>query len=120
MRDCPSSAYVDLDNVIDGMRKVAMHVDIYKPIVAPLRSDALELFAVGERIMGGVRELITPDDSAMVVRRIHRREDWLASKKMRSPLVLPRRPRALDCPTEEEVGHISARSKHTVHPALAV
>jgi uncharacterized protein len=49
----------DLDNVIDGMRKVAMHVDIYKSIVAPLRSDALELFAVGERMMGGVRELVT-------------------------------------------------------------
>jgi hypothetical protein len=49
----------DLDNVIDGMRKVAMHIDIYKPIVAPLRSDAMELFAVGERMMGGVRELVT-------------------------------------------------------------
>jgi uncharacterized protein len=48
----------DLDNVIDGMRKVAMHIDIYKPIVAPLRPDALELFAVGERMMGGVRELV--------------------------------------------------------------
>src|SRR6186997_1058316 len=48
----------DLDNVIDGMRKVAIHIDIYKPIVAPLRPDALELFAVGERMMGGVRELV--------------------------------------------------------------
>lgn len=48
----------DLDNVIDGMRKVAMHIDIYKPILSPLRPDALELFGVGERMMGGVRELV--------------------------------------------------------------
>ena len=48
----------DLDNVIDGMRKVAIHIDIYKPVVVPLRPDALELFAIGERMMLGVRELI--------------------------------------------------------------
>ena len=49
----------DLDNVIDGMRKVAIHIDIYKPVLVPLRPDALELFAIGERMMLGVRELIT-------------------------------------------------------------
>ena len=48
----------DLDNVIDGMRKVAIHIDIYRPLVVPLRPDAIELFAVGERMMLGVRELI--------------------------------------------------------------
>ena len=48
----------DLDNVIDGMRKVAMHIDIYKPVVLPLRPDALELFAIGERMMAGVQELV--------------------------------------------------------------
>ncbi len=48
----------DLDNVIDGMRKVAFHIDIYKSVVSPLRPDALELFAIGERMMLGVRELV--------------------------------------------------------------
>ena len=48
----------DLDNVIDGMRKVAIHIDIYKSLVVPLRPDALELFAIGERMMLGVRELV--------------------------------------------------------------
>jgi uncharacterized protein Yka (UPF0111/DUF47 family) len=48
----------DLDNVIDGMRKVAIHIDIYKPILSTLRPDALELFAIGERMMTGVRELV--------------------------------------------------------------
>jgi uncharacterized protein Yka (UPF0111/DUF47 family) len=48
----------DLDNVIDGMRKVAIHIDIYRPILAPLRPEALELFAIGERMMGGVRQLV--------------------------------------------------------------
>lgn len=48
----------DLDNVIDGMRKVAIHIDIYRAIVTPLRPDALELFAIGERMVGGVRELV--------------------------------------------------------------
>jgi len=48
----------DLDNVIDGMRKVAIHIDIYKSVLVPLRPDALELFAIGERMMMGVQELV--------------------------------------------------------------
>jgi uncharacterized protein Yka (UPF0111/DUF47 family) len=48
----------DLDNVIDGMRKVAIHIDIYKPVIGKLQGDALELFAIGERMMHGVRELV--------------------------------------------------------------
>ncbi len=48
----------DLDNVIDGMRKVAIHIDIYRPVVAPLRPEAMELFAIGERMMSGVRQLV--------------------------------------------------------------
>src|SRR5262245_12434533 len=48
----------DLDNVIDGMRKVAIHIDIYRPLLTPLRPEAMELFAIGERMMIGVRELV--------------------------------------------------------------
>src|SRR5262249_54374926 len=36
-----------------------------------------------------------PDDGAMVVRRSHRRDDRLASKRMRPSLVRPARPRRL-------------------------
>ena len=49
----------DLDNVIDGMRKVAIHIDIYKPVIGELPPDAMQLFAIGERMMHGVRELVT-------------------------------------------------------------
>ena len=49
-----------------------------------------------------------PDNGAMGVRRIHRGEDRLASKRMRPPLVGPGRPRALKCPTEGDVEYISA------------
>jgi uncharacterized protein Yka (UPF0111/DUF47 family) len=48
----------DLDNVIDGMRKVAIHIDIYRPVLAPLRPEAMQLFAIGERMMVGVSELV--------------------------------------------------------------
>jgi hypothetical protein len=48
----------DLDNVIDGMRKVAIHIDIYRRVLSPLPQDAMDLFAIGERMMGGIRELV--------------------------------------------------------------
>jgi uncharacterized protein Yka (UPF0111/DUF47 family) len=48
----------DVDNVIDGMRKVAIHIDIYRQLLAPLPRDAMELFSIGERMIGGIRELV--------------------------------------------------------------
>jgi len=48
----------DLDNVIDGMRKVAAHIDIYNSVLHSLRPDALELFAVGEDMIAKVRQLV--------------------------------------------------------------
>ena len=48
----------DLDDVIDGMRKVASHIDIYKPLLSTLTPDALELFGIGERMIGNVRQLV--------------------------------------------------------------
>lgn len=49
----------DLDNVIDGMRKVAIHIDIYKSVLGELEPDALALFGIGERMMLRVRDLVT-------------------------------------------------------------
>lgn len=48
----------ELDNVLDGMRKVAVHIDIYQPILAKLRPDALELLAVGERMQGILADIV--------------------------------------------------------------
>ena len=48
----------DLDNVIDGIRKAAFHIDIYKPILNPLRPEALQLLAIEERMIGDVRRLV--------------------------------------------------------------
>jgi uncharacterized protein Yka (UPF0111/DUF47 family) len=48
----------DLDNVIDGMRKVAIHIDIYKPFLAELRPDAISLMAIGESMIRDVRKLV--------------------------------------------------------------
>jgi uncharacterized protein len=48
----------DLDNVIDGMRKAAIHVDIYQPFLKVLRPEAIDLIVIAERMIGEVRGLI--------------------------------------------------------------
>lgn len=48
----------DLDNIIDGMRKIAIHIDIYQPHLTELRPDAQDLLAVGERMISGVGTLV--------------------------------------------------------------
>jgi uncharacterized protein len=58
--DIPDSMRLtdDLDNVIDGMRKVAIHIDIYKAFLTKLRPDAVELFGICERMVGQVNGLV--------------------------------------------------------------
>ncbi len=48
----------DLDNVIDGMRKSAFHIDIYRPFLDKLSNDAIELFAIGEHMIADVGRLV--------------------------------------------------------------
>ena len=48
----------ELDNVLDGMRKVAVHIDIYRPILTPLKSDAVEMLTVAERMQSDLRDLV--------------------------------------------------------------
>lgn len=48
----------DLDNVVDGMRKVAIHVDIYRPILDTLRPEAMQLLAIGESMVQDVARLV--------------------------------------------------------------
>ena len=48
----------ELDNVLDGMRKVAVHIDVYKPLLTTLKPDAIELLAVAERMQGHLRDIV--------------------------------------------------------------
>jgi uncharacterized protein len=48
----------ELDNVLDGMRKVAVHIDVYRPILSTLKPDALELLAVAERMQTHLRDIV--------------------------------------------------------------
>ena len=48
----------EVDDVIDGMRRAASHIDIYKPFLATLRPEAMELIVAGERAIQALRDLI--------------------------------------------------------------
>lgn len=48
----------ELDNMIDGMRKVAIHLDIYQAQIKNLRPDAREVLALGEQMVQQVRILV--------------------------------------------------------------
>ena len=58
--DIPDSMELtdELDNVIDGMRKVAIHLDIYQGQIKQLKPDAIELIAIGERMVIAVQGLV--------------------------------------------------------------
>jgi uncharacterized protein Yka (UPF0111/DUF47 family) len=47
-----------VDDVVDGMRRAAAHVDIYKTYLAQLRPEARDLIAAGERAIIALRDLI--------------------------------------------------------------
>ena len=48
----------ELDNVLDGMRKVATHIDVYRPILSVLRPDAQEMLVVAERMQSHLRAIV--------------------------------------------------------------
>jgi uncharacterized protein Yka (UPF0111/DUF47 family) len=48
----------ELDNVLDGLRKTAMHIDIYKKLLTQQNTDAKELFVVTERIITRLRDVV--------------------------------------------------------------
>jgi len=58
--DIPDSMKLtdDLDNVIDGMRKVAIHLDVYKLHLRDLRPEALELMQIADRMASQLDALI--------------------------------------------------------------
>jgi hypothetical protein len=58
--DIPDSMKLtdDLDNVIDGMRKVAIHLDVYKLHLTELRPEAVELMKLGDAMVGQLNALV--------------------------------------------------------------
>lgn len=48
----------ELDNVLDGLRKTAMHIDIYKVLLTTEQADARELGAVAEKMIVRLRDLV--------------------------------------------------------------
>ena len=48
----------EIDDVIDGMRGAAAHIDIYKHFLSDLRPEARELIVTGERSIQALRNLI--------------------------------------------------------------
>lgn len=67
----------DLDNVIDGMRKVAFHIDIYKPLHTTLRPEAVDMFARAEAMIGTVRELVLMLGSKLDLARVREKAKLL-------------------------------------------
>jgi uncharacterized protein len=58
--DIPDSMKLtdELDNVIDGMRKVAIHLDVYALHLTELRPEAIELMQLGDGMVGQLDSLV--------------------------------------------------------------
>lgn len=58
--DIPDSMKLtdDLDNVIDGMRKVAIHLDVYRQHLTALRPEAVELIGIGDDMVQSLDKLV--------------------------------------------------------------
>jgi uncharacterized protein len=48
----------ELDNVLDGLRKTAMHIDIYKALLSKDEADARELGMITEKMIVRLRDLV--------------------------------------------------------------
>lgn len=48
----------EIDDVIDGMRGAAAHIDIYKSFLSELRPEARELIMTGEQALQSLRDMI--------------------------------------------------------------
>ena len=47
-----------LDDVVDGMRKVVLHIDAYKPLVTEMRPEVIELMKLAESMVIEVDKLV--------------------------------------------------------------
>lgn len=84
--DIPDSMKLtdNLDDVVDGMRKVALHLEAYAPFVSELSPDAMEVFELGEAMLKDIDQLIDmlagPRLSLPRVREVTNRIDAAESK----------------------------------------
>ncbi len=84
--DIPDSMKLtdNLDDVVDGMRKVALHLEAYAPFVSELSPDAMEVFGLGEAMLKGHRHsgryAERPRLSLAKVREVTNRIDAAESK----------------------------------------
>lgn len=73
-----------LDTVVDGMRKVALHIDAYKPFLSSMRPEALELMVLAEAMLVDLDQLVgmlgEPRLVLARVRDVARRIDEMESK----------------------------------------
>jgi uncharacterized protein Yka (UPF0111/DUF47 family) len=74
----------ELDDVIDGMRKVVLHIDAYKLYLAHMRPEALELMALAHVMLVEVDKLVAmlsqPRLVLANVRELANRIDEMESK----------------------------------------
>lgn len=58
--DIPDSMRLadDLDDVVDGMRKVALHIEAYRVQIHGLNPQAMEIFAIGEGMLKRIDQLV--------------------------------------------------------------
>lgn len=84
--DIPDSMKLtdNLDDVVDGMRKVALHLEAYAPFVSELSNDAMGVFELGEEMLRDIDLLIAmlaePRLSLPRVREVTNRIDAAESK----------------------------------------
>ncbi len=88
--DIPDSMKLtdNLDDVVDGMRKVALHLEAYAPFVSELSPDAMEVFGLGEAMLKDIDILVDmlsgPRLSLAKVREVTNRIDAAESKPTNS------------------------------------
>ena len=69
----------DIDDVVDGMRKVALHIDAYKPLLTEMKPEVIELMQLSETMLKDVDQLVAmmaePRLSLARVREVANRVD---------------------------------------------
>jgi uncharacterized protein len=86
----------EIDDVIDGMRRVSTHIDIYKPILFKLRPEAIALMEVCERMMRGLHGLISMfSDSKLKLSRVREAARILDEAESEADEILRNAERAL-------------------------
>ncbi|MEQ1714611.1 MAG: DUF47 family protein [Hyphomicrobium sp.] len=86
----------EVDDVIDGMRHAASHIDTYKSILGTLRPEAKELIAAGESTMQALRNLIALiGEPKMPLSRVRELQKGINESEAAADLIINRAERSL-------------------------